>query len=280
MKSFRMLLPLVFSAMLAVGCLGLGMNVAVAEPAKALEPTKPASTPKAANVLKSAKAPKVWRQERLWITFWCPPPATDPYLANLAAQHFNLTWGPAACLDAAQKHGIKVMLQDPLIAPASLDDPKLRARLEHLIESVRNHPALEAYFVRDEPSASEFAGLGRLVAFLKERDPAHVAYINLLPCYAKGLDSFGINNVMRSWNLLGEGDPYRKYVSQYIATVKPGLLSYDHYHFMRHQDPDQFFANLGIIREAAGRAGVPFINIIQACRFTPHWRLPTGAELR
>ena len=43
---------------------------------------------------------------------------------------------------------------------------------------------MEAYYITDEPGAAAFAGLGRLVAYLRERDPGHLAYINLFPTYA------------------------------------------------------------------------------------------------
>ena len=49
---------------------------------------------------------------------------------------------------------------------------------------MRAHPALYAYFITDEPNAAQFPALGRLVAYLRERDPAHLAYINLFPTYA------------------------------------------------------------------------------------------------
>ena len=41
-----------------------------------------------------------------------------------------------------------------------------------------------SYFITDEPSASAFPALGKLVAYLRQRDPAHLAYINLFPTYA------------------------------------------------------------------------------------------------
>ena len=43
---------------------------------------------------------------------------------------------------------------------------------------------MEAYHIVDEPGAAAFAGLGRLVAYLRQRDPGHLAYINLFPTYA------------------------------------------------------------------------------------------------
>lgn len=65
---------------------------------------------------------------------------------------------------------------------------------------------------------------GELVAFLRERDPAHLAYINLLPTYAS------------NEQLGNKGDTvaeYREHLRSFVETVKPAMLSYDHYHFMK-----------------------------------------------
>ena len=212
-----------------------------------------------------------WKPDRIMVTFWCPPPATDEALARVAAEHYTMTWTPEDGLDVAASHGLRAMLQDPLLTPAALDDPTQKVKLDALISRVRNHPALEAYFLRDEPSAGDFPALGRLVAYLRERDPAHLAYINLFPTYA--------NNEQ----LGTEGDTvpaYREHLRQFIETVKPQLISYDHYHFFKHQDGEQYFLNLAMIRDAAFGAKLPFLNIVQTSTVVDAWRMPNASELR
>ena len=204
-------------------------------------------------------------------TFWCPPPATDENLARVKAEGYNLTWTPEEGLDAARRHGLRAMLQDPLLAPSSLDDPEARRKLDALIERVRKHPALEAYFLRDEPSAADFAGLGRLVTYLRERDPKRLAYINLFPTYANNQQLGTAGDTVTA---------YKEHLRQFVEVVKPDLISYDHYHFFRETDQPQYFLNLGMIREAAIAAGLPFLNIIQASTIEPVWRLPNERELR
>lgn len=125
-----------------------------------------------------------WTQKQFIITFWCPPPPTDPAQAAVAAENYNLTWTPVEGLDMAAKHKLRAILQDGLLNPATLDDPAKRAQLDAIIEKVKNHPAMDAYFITDEPGAGAFPGLGKLVAYLRDRDPAHLAYINLFPTYA------------------------------------------------------------------------------------------------
>jgi hypothetical protein len=205
------------------------------------------------------------------VTYWAGPAMTDAVARQMAQGGFNLVWCTEKELDVARRHGLRAQLRDGLLSPKSLDDPARREKLDALIARVRNHPALYSYFITDEPSAGEFPALGRLVAYLGERDPGHLAYINLFPTYA--------NNQQ----LGTQGDTvtaYREHLRQYVEIVKPSLVSYDHYQFATDGDLDGYFLNLAMIRRAAGQAGVPFLNIVQACSWTPVRRVPDGDEMR
>jgi hypothetical protein len=196
---------------------------------------------------------------------------TDDVARQMAEGGFNLVWCTERELDVAQRHGLRAQLRDGLLSPASLDDPARREKLDALIARVRSHPALYSYYITDEPSAAEFPGLGKLVAYLRQRDPAHLAYINLYPTYA--------NNQQ----LGTQGDTvtaYREHLRQYVEIVNPSLVSYDHYQFATGGDLDGYFLNLAMIRTSAEKAGVPFLNIVQACSWTPVRRVPQPDEMR
>jgi sialidase-1 len=241
---------------------------------------------------KSAIDQGSWRQKEFLITFWSPPPPDDRSLAAVAAEHYNLTWASEGGLDRAARHGLRVMLQSDLLSPATLDDPQSRAQLDALIERVKHHPALEAYFLTDEPGAGAFLALGKLVAYLREHDPIHLAYINLYPTYASEqqlgvtADAAARARVGIPQNFSGVGTTnrtvlaYADHIKKYLEIVKPDLISYDHYHFLKSEDGNQYFLNLGLIRQAALDARKPFLNIIQASTVEPTWRLPNAQELR
>lgn len=198
---------------------------------------------------------------------------TDATAAQMAEGGWNLVWcANEKELDVAQRHGLRGLLTDGLLAPASLDDPKRRAQLDAFLLRVSKHPALYAYHLIDEPNTSQFPALGRLVAYLRERDPAHLAYINLFPTYASNEQLGTKGDVVTG---------YREHLRQYVEQVKPGLISYDHYQFALKGDNDQYFLNLAMIRRAAQEAGVPFLNIVQACTWAPAtMRVPNTNELR
>ena len=206
------------------------------------------------------------------VTYWAGPPMTDAVAQQMAEGGWNVVWCTEKDLDLVQRHGLRAQLTDGLLTPASVDDPEQRAKLDALIDRVKGHPALYAYFITDEPSASTFPAWGKLVAYLRERDPAHLAYLNLFPTYANN-DQLGT-----------KGDTvtaYREHLRQYVDVVKPALISYDHYHFTAGGgDGGQYFLNLALIRQAAQEARVPFLNIVQVCTWTPSMRVPNAEEMR
>jgi hypothetical protein len=213
-----------------------------------------------------------WHTGRPIVSYWCGPTLTDAVAQQMAEGGWNLVWCNEQNLDVAQRHGLRAQIQDELLTPATLDDPKRLQQLDALIERVRKHPAMYAYYVTDEPSAAQFPGLGKLVHYLRQRDPAHLAYINLFPTYANN-DQLGT-----------KGDAvtaYREYLQRFVAEVKPALLSYDHYQFSLAGDNPDYFLNLEMVRRASLEAGVPFLNIVQASTWAPKvMRVPGAEEMR
>ena len=221
-------------------------------------------------LLHAAGAPS-WTVGTPIVTYWCGPNMTDAAARQMAEGGWNLVWCGEKDLDVAQRHGLRAQIQDGLLTPAALDDPKQREKLDALVDRVRQHPALYSYFITDEPSASQFSGLGRLVQYLRERDPGHLAYINLFPTYASN-EQLGT-----------KGDKiaaYKEHLRLFIEQVKPALISYDHYQFGVSEDTGQYFLNLALIRRASLDAGLPFLNIVQASTWAPSMRVPTPDEMR
>ncbi len=246
---------------------------------------------------------KGWKQKDFIVTMWCSPPATEEQTQILARDGYNLTNAlfvsgddTIKLLDLAQKNGIKSLFHDVLFKPDTLDDPAEKAKLDAVIDKVKNHPALEGYYLRDEPSATAFPDLGRLVKYLKERDPNHYAYINLYPTYADS-QSLGVflngdttGAVELPKNYAGADTSkqaiicYNEHLRLFVEQVKPEIISYDHYLFFKNEngpvDGAGYFMNLELVRRAALKAKLPFMNIVQACTIDPPWRLPTENELR
>ena len=189
-------------------------------------------------------------------------PLTHNMAQLLADGGYNLTRCGMSYMSRAEDYGLRVVLYHPLLSSSSLDGGTLQAQLDAVIDQFKASPAAYSYHIADEPYAEEFEDLAPIVAYLKQRDPDHLAYINLLP-------------------LSGPG--YETYLSDFSDTVHPQMLSYDYYPFRTTGDIRGYLNNLQMMRAEAERTGVPFMQIVQAS--VDSWagqvlRLPTEGELR
>jgi hypothetical protein len=94
----------------------------------------------------------------------------------------------------------------------------VHALVDAIVADYRDHPAVWGYYLTDEPNAALFPKLGQIVARFREKDPRHVAFINLFPNYASA-EQLGAKS-------------YRDYLERYVKEVKPDFICYDHYHFL------------------------------------------------
>ncbi len=200
-------------------------------------------------------------------------PFTHGMARKLVDGGFTLAWGTTIDdLDVAHAHGLRMdLLIWDMREPGNLDEPTAKARIDEIVDAVKDHPALYSYAITDEPSAKRFPEFARMVAYIRERDPTHLAHINLLPTYA-GAGALGTSG--------GTVEAYREHLRQYVDIVKPDLISYDHYGLYTNDDGNQYFMNLHLVREAALYGGIPFINVIQAVSMGTSHRIPNGDESR
>ncbi len=207
-------------------------------------------------------------------------PLTPGMARKLVDGGFTLAWGSTVeDLDVAHAHGLRLdLIAQDLREPANLDDPIARARIDSVIDSVKDHPALYSYRIVDEPSAVRFPELARIVDYIRERDPAHVSHINLFPTYASAA----------ALGTAGDTETaYREHLRQFVQVVKPDLISYDHYSLYTDDEAganlhasNTYFMNLALVREAALNGGIPFINVVEAVSVGERHRAPNSDESR
>ena len=114
--------------------------------------------------------------------------------------------------------------------------------------------------MRDEPSPEQYPDLAKGIAAVHDLAPGKWAYVNLLP---------------------GDGEPYNKYLEDFVAVCKPKLLSYDRYTAAgkEHEFLPAFWTNLAQMRDVAQKHNLPFWNIVLTAT---HWqyRELTEADFR
>jgi hypothetical protein len=210
------------------------------------------------------------------ISYWCGPPASflsQDRFDEIKAANFTLAFPPCGAmtveqnrkmLDYCQKAGLRAVIQDRRMVRKISGNATAKEQLDAIIKDYSDHPALFGYFIADEPNAAMLPGLGEVNAYLKEKDPKHPGYINLLPTYARDFKAPG---------------SYEKYLRAYVQIVKPFALSYDHYNFKTNGDRADFFENLETVRKVALDSKIPFWNIV-LCVQTSGYRHLDENELR
>lgn len=210
----------------------------------------------AAIITNAADAPKRFTQEKFVIGLWNAPERGDLDKAyrEIAGANFNLVVGTAATnavgqLKLCDKYGLNALIS------AGVNDP------------VPDSPAFMGYMIADEPSASGFPEMARRAEEVRAKKPGKLPYINLYPNYAPTY-TFG-------------GPTYDDYLAGFIKTVKPEVLSMDHYPAMRPDSDSRpsYRANLESCRKQSLAANIPFWNYFYSMPFNDRLD-PTEAQLR
>jgi hypothetical protein len=160
-----------------------------------------------------------------------------------------------AAFDTAALAGIKMVAYCP----------ELKTKTEETVKRFKDHPALAAYMLRDEPNRKDFPELGEWARKIIALDNEHFCYLNLFPNYA-------------SEEQLGT-KTYKEHVELFVAEVPIQVLSFDHYPVVGDSLRANWYENLEIISEAAKKAGKPFWAFALSVAHGPY-PVPTLAHLR
>ena len=145
---------------------------------------------------------------------------------NIDIAFFPSVEAIAKGLDAAGKAGVKLMISCP----------ELKADPTKVVKQFMNHPALEGYFLSDEPNKSQFQELADWSAVIKAIDKKHYCFVNLYPDINANKSKFGTPT-------------YKEYVDIFDQMFPAPYLSFDYYPVVdggihpRWYENMEFFAN-------------------------------------
>jgi hypothetical protein len=154
-----------------------------------------------------------------------------------------------AQLNRAKAAGLKAFIVDANLALQS-------------VATFGSDNATLGFYLWDEPKASQFKGLSLAVSRLRETAPRLTEFVCMLPNYAK-LDT-----------------SYREFLTQYVETVSPAVLSYNFYGTMEGGKlRDGYWNNLNDVQFVSAKAGIPFWTTVLSC---PHFnfRELSDADIR
>jgi hypothetical protein len=172
-------------------------------------------------------------------------------------------------LNLCQAAGLKAIVSDKRASDydwRNVDEAAARRNITSLVAEVGKHPALYGFYLRDEPGADLFPGLGKVASLIHELAPGKWAYINLFPNYASAAQ-------------LGN-ENYRAHLDKFVETCHPTVLSYDHYALMDDGSlRNGYWQNLEQMRGTGLKNHIPFWNIVLSVAHF-NYREPTAADLR
>ncbi len=162
-------------------------------------------------------------------------PATFQSIAESGITLAQLGGTPAECQTAlvrCAEAGLRMNVCDRRVwAALAADEAECDRLVREICEDYGDYPALNGFDLSDEPHASQFDALGRVVAAFRRYAPQCETVINLFPNYANA-------------EQLGHAT-YDEHLADFIARVKPDFISYDHYHFLGRDCPKPKFTPSG-----------------------------------
>ncbi|WP_040547274.1 hypothetical protein [Pedosphaera parvula] len=172
-------------------------------------------------------------------------------------------------LDACQAAGLKGIVWDARTMGydwTKVDANVARSNVASVVAETGKHPATYGYYLRDEPGADFFPGLATVAGFFNEMAPGKWAYINCFPNYAENWQMHATN--------------YNDYLEQFVNTIHPTTLSYDHYSIMDDGSlRDVYWSNLEQMSAVARKYNLPFWNIVLSVG-SFNFREPTAADFQ
>lgn len=123
-------------------------------------------------------------------------------------------------LPILRRFGMNAIVSDPRVSHIYNTDNMAGAdaAIKEVVNDYKEYDNITGWDIVDEPSAHKFPVLAAIVNAFRRYSPDKETVINLFPNYA-------------SSEQLGNPD-YLSHLEAFVNIVRPGLISYDHYHFL------------------------------------------------
>lgn len=144
--------------------------------------------------------------------FYDDSPVTTEFLKDIRRAGFNMF--RASMHEPALKNTLSVMKGTDMKMMMYLWEALDTTKTLRMVNKYKRSPYIASYFVKDEPRAHQFQDLKKLNDLFRQADSTKLNYINLLPA----VDASDLRS-----------RDYETYVSDYVRTVNPSMISFDCY---------------------------------------------------
>ncbi len=167
-------------------------------------------------------------------------------------------------LDLASKYGIGVFVTDTHFTTATTASSISQVATQIQLAKYRHKAAFCGVHVVDEPFSDNWLPSGKTA---EDSSVAARWMANFAPLY-QTLSKLGVVgstnlNPRKSGND-AEYATYAAYVEEYCTTCDPAYLSFDYYVWDGDTTVANYFRNMSIVREYAGKHNIPFWSFVQA----------------
>lgn len=154
---------------------------------------------------------------------------------NIDIAFFSDADAIASALDAAGKAGVRLMISCP----------ELKTEPEKTAGRFKNHPALEGYYLGDEPGKPLFQELADLANRIKIIDPKHYSFVNLYPNINSNKTKFGTKD-------------YKEYIDTFDQMFPAPYISFDFYPVVDGAVHPRWYENMEFFADKYKSDGRPY----------------------
>jgi hypothetical protein len=154
---------------------------------------------------------------------------------NIDIAFFRDADAVANALDMAGKAGVKLMISCP----------ELKSSPEETAGRFKSHPALEGYYLADEPGKPQFQELADWGKRIKSVDPSHYCFVNLYPNINSNQAKFGTKD-------------YKEYIDTFDRMFPAPFLSFDFYPVVDGSIHPRWYENMEFFAAKFRSEGRPF----------------------
>ncbi len=168
--------------------------------------------------------------------------------------------GMVRALSIASKLGLFYLVSDNRYFQAydhpfdSINGVSLITQYRNLATNERN--ALYGYNLGDEPhfNSTHLENISSWKWFIESSEPHKLVYLNLVGSFAADNNWGGFKHGNKDGSLdKPEMEDYEQYLTYYIDSLRPAVVSFDHYPFFKNGTVRRdYFYNLAIVRAKAG----------------------------
>lgn len=211
---------------------------------------------------------KLIAQKQIPVVAWSGIPAQETSVEKFAELkemgiNINLCNYPdiaslEKALDIAGQVGLKMITSCP----------ELKTDCENTVRRLMKHPALEGYFLRDEPVQKDFADLGEWAQRIESIDDRHFCFVNLIAAiHPTKTEALGTKS-------------YADYVQTLAQTIPVKQISFDFYPVLNEGIHERWYEGLEIVSAQSQKLGLPFWAFALSSSYNELHPEPTVAALR